>query len=351
MRWLLRKLSYMVKQHSITQVLTLISLCGFLPSLGLGQAAEPFSAPGAAFATTPVATPATIQSTIPSTIPSTTAKSLTDASTWELVESTPLQFPSHHPQGLVKIGDHFFMSSVETTEAPTRIKGLESRFDRTPGAGIGHLFKFAQDGTLLHDLIVGEGTMYHPGGIDFDGEFIWISVAEYRPNSHSIVYKIDPQTMHTTEVFRFDDHLGGIIRDPESDTLYAMNWGSRKFYRWALNTKQKEYIANSVVIHPNRHHYIDYQDCQWLAPHNMLCSGVNTYSFETEGEFKLGGIELLELPSFQVTMQLPVTKTTNNGVVLTQNPFYFETNALQQSFMHFVPEDDSSTLFSYRVIP
>jgi hypothetical protein len=295
------------------------------------------------------------QTQITEPAPETIIKSLTKTSTWELFQSTPLQFPSHHPQGLVKIGDHFFMSSVETNEAPTRVRDPESRFDRTPGTGTGHLFKFAEDGSLLYDLILGEGTMYHPGGIDFDGEFIWVSVAEYRPNSHSIVYKIDPETMQPTEVFRFADHLGGILKDPNSSTLYAISWGSRKFYQWAIqlttDAQQQEYIADSALMHPNRHHYIDYQDCQWLPPHNMLCSGVNTYSFRDGEQFKLGGIELLELPSFQVTMQLPVTKTTDTGLVLTQNPFYFETNSLQENFLHFVPEDDSSTLFSYRVIP
>ena len=35
--------------------------------------------------------------------------------------------------------------------------------------------------------------MYHPGGIDYDGRHIWVSVAEYRPNSRSIVYRIDPE--------------------------------------------------------------------------------------------------------------------------------------------------------------
>ncbi|MFT6296473.1 MAG: hypothetical protein ACJATW_002768 [Glaciecola sp.] len=291
--------------------------------------------------------------------PESKLKSLTKSSSWELVKSTPLQFPSHHPQGLVKVGDHFFMSSVETTEAPVRVIDPLARYERSPGAGTGHLFKFGHDGSLVHDLILGEGTMYHPGGIDFDGEYIWVSVAEYRPNSQSIVYKIDPETMRALEVFRFSDHLGAILKDPESGTLYGISWGARKFYQWTINineddnidTQQSEYLADSAVMRPNRLHYIDYQDCQWLAPQNILCSGVNTYSNDGLGRVKLGGIELLDLPSLRVTVQLPVTKTTDTGVVLTQNPFYYETNAAREIFMHFVPEDDSSTLLRYRVTP
>jgi len=315
--------------YSALRLCIIATLSGGLPSAGLSQTVEQASV----------------------------VQSLTKTSNWELAASTPLQFASYHPQGLVKIGDYFFMSSVETTVSPIRINDPQSNFDRTPGAGIGHLFKFAQDGSLLDDLILGEGTMYHPGGIDFDGEFIWASVAEYRPNSQSIVYKIDPETMQQEEVFRFPDHLGSVLKDFTSDTLYAVNWGSRKFYQWDIDTNtgidagQQETIPDSTVMHPNRHHYIDYQDCQWLPPHNMLCSGLGTYSNDKLEKFKLGGIELLELPSFQVIMQLPVTKTTDSGVLLTQNPFYFETSSSQEIFMHFVPEDDSSTLFSYRVIP
>ena len=37
--------------------------------------------------------------------------------------------------------------------------------------------------------------MYHPGGIDYDGEYIWGPVAEYRPNSESIIYKVDAETL------------------------------------------------------------------------------------------------------------------------------------------------------------
>ena len=66
------------------------------------------------------------------------------------------------------------------------------------------------DGRLVADVVLGEGTMYHPGGIDFDGRDIWVPVAEYRPNSRSIVYRVDPTTRKAVEVFRFGDHLGGV---------------------------------------------------------------------------------------------------------------------------------------------
>ena len=65
---------------------------------------------------------------------------LTRTSAWKLVSSVPIAFPTHHPQGMVKIGGTFFVSSV----------------DRDKGAG--HLFKIDGTGHLLADLPMGEGS-------------------------------------------------------------------------------------------------------------------------------------------------------------------------------------------------
>ena len=60
-------------------------------------------------------------------------------------------------------------------------------------------------------------------------------MAEYRPNSRSIVYRVDPETMKAEEMFRFADHVGGLVHDTDSKSLHGVSWGSRRFYRWALD--------------------------------------------------------------------------------------------------------------------
>ena len=88
---------------------------------------------------------------------------------WQLEDSIPFKFPTYHPQGLVVTENYVFLSSVEVNEPPQNV------FDpnkSTPGSGVGHLFIADRSGTLIKDLIIGEGSMYHPGGIDFDGEDI-----------------------------------------------------------------------------------------------------------------------------------------------------------------------------------
>ena len=83
---------------------------------------------------------------------------------------------------MVKIGDALYLSSVEIRKPTTRYPQLQDGYDRDTGEGVGHLFKLDLKGNLLAQMTLGEGTVYHPGGIDFDGKSIWVPVAEYRPN-------------------------------------------------------------------------------------------------------------------------------------------------------------------------
>src|SRR5262245_23540202 len=162
---------------------------------------------------------------------------------WIRVSTIPVQFRTFHPQGMVKIGDRFFVSSVEV-------------HDRAAGAGVGHLFQFDSSGRLLADLPLGEGAMYHPGGIDFDGRYIWVPVAEYRPDSRSIVYRIDPNAMKAEEVLRFNDHLGAIVHDTDDHALHAVSWGSRTFYRWGMSPEGR--VGSTEVRRTaNPSHYVD----------------------------------------------------------------------------------------------
>ena len=44
---------------------------------------------------------------------------LTRDSPWKRIASIPVGFPTHHPQGMVRIGDTYYVSSVEV-KVPTR---------------------------------------------------------------------------------------------------------------------------------------------------------------------------------------------------------------------------------------
>jgi Family of unknown function (DUF6454) len=277
---------------------------------------------------------------------------LTRESHWRPVASVPIAFATHHPQGMVKIGSTLFVSSVEIKVRTTPFAQLVDGFDRDPGQGVGHLFKLDSQGTLIADLVLGEGTIYHPGGIDYDGRFVWVPVAEYRPNSRSIVYRVDPETMTATAMFRFADHIGGIVHDTDERTLHGISWGSRRFYRWTMDPSGRITNADAPpekLRTLNTSHYLDYQDCKYAGHHRMLCSGV-TEMRQSPGAspFRLGGIELVNLSDGRPVHQVPVLLWTSGGLDMTHNPVWIEPSEAGLRG-YFMPEDDRSTLYIYDV--
>jgi len=254
---------------------------------------------------------------------------LTRTSPWTLAASVPIAFRTFHPQGMVKIGETLFVSSVEV-------------IDRDAGKGVGHLFKIDMAGNLLADLRIGEGAIYHPGGIDYDGHDIWVPVAEYRPDSRSIIYRVDPSTMTATEVFRAADHIGAIVHNTDDHTLHGVSWGSRRFYRWTLRG-----AGTGPTLNPS--HYVDYQDCKYAGRRRMLCTGVTEIrQTPAAPPFRLGGIDLVALDDGRPLHQVPVLLWTAGGLDMTHNPVWIEASASGLR-AYFMPEDDRSTLYIYDV--
>jgi Family of unknown function (DUF6454) len=278
---------------------------------------------------------------------------LTRDSPWKLASSVSVRFKTFHPQGMVKLGDTFFVSSVEVTVPTRRFPQPVGGYDRDTGEGVGHLFKIDSTGNVVADLRLAEGSMYHPGGIDFDGQHIWVPVSEYRPNSRSIIYRVDPVTMKATEVFRVADSIGAIVHNTDDHTLHGVSWGSRCFYRWTLASDLR--VTNSGVppeqlrtLNPS--HYVDYQDCKYVGGRRMLCTGVTDIR-QSPGAppFRLGGMDLINLSDGRPLHQVPMLLWTPSGLDMTHNPVWIESTASGLRG-YFMPEDDRSTIYVYEVI-
>jgi hypothetical protein len=259
---------------------------------------------------------------------------LTRTSPWTLASSIPVKFDTFHPQGMVRIGETFYVSSV----------------DKDKGAG--HLFKIDAAGNRLADLPLGNGQLYHPGGIDYDGTDIWVPVAEYRPDSRAIIYRVDPKTMKATEVLRFADHIGAIVHNTDDHTLHGVSWGSRRFYRWTLGADGRITNADAApetLRTLNTSHYVDYQDCKYAGRRRMLCTGVTELRQSLGAPpFRLGGIDLVDLADGRPLHQVPLLLWTASGFDMTHNPAWFEATpgGLRGYFM---PEDNTSTIYVYDV--
>jgi hypothetical protein len=273
-------------------------------------------------------------------------RALSPEAKWFERPAIRLGFDAHHPQGLVKVGHSFYLSSVEVLRKPEAIDPGRGGFDRGPGQGVGHLFRFDHNGFLKEDLRLGEGTSYHPGGMDFDGRNLWVPVAEYRPRGASVVYRISLDPLRSEKVFNYPDHIGAVAFDPMTRELHGFSWGSRNFYRWRIPRRGRirdAEISPMALRRPNPSFYIDYQDCKWIGDGLMVCSGLRSYPNVATGGpvFSLGGIDLVQPSIPGPVHQIPVIRRSDSGRVITQNAFWVESVPGGLRFW-FVPDDGPS---------
>jgi hypothetical protein len=267
---------------------------------------------------------------------------LTFNAQWKPVDAVPLRFNAFHTQGLVKIGEFFYLSAVEVEQWPQRYDTPQGTLDRDAGVGRGHILKFDRDGNLLYDLLVGRGDAYHPGGLDYDGKYIWIPVTEYRPHSFSVIYRLDPETMTVEEVMTYDDSIGAMIHDTDDNSLIGVNWDARKFYRWTFDANGRIDNAN---VPPEQlgvtrgSSYVAFQDGQYLGNRLMLGSGSQNFS-NGKDTVLIGGLEVIDLTDFRPVLQLPVREYAPiSGRIATNNPCAVEITPQGGIRAYFVPDD------------
>ncbi|MGZ4457153.1 MAG: DUF6454 family protein [Nocardioides sp.] len=243
---------------------------------------------------------------------------LTRSTAWSQVSALHLDFQTFHTEGLAITDKHIFLSAVQIIEPTQKYPTPVDGYDRTAGKGVGHLFVMDRQGNLQKDIVLGEGDMYHPGGIDVDGRNVWVPVAQYRPDSSSIIYKVDASTLKVSEQFRVDDHIGGIVKDATTGDLVGNTWGSRRFYDWSPSGQQR-----STWLNPS--HFVDYQDCQYVASAKAICGGVTNLpqtpsAGGSSATYELGGLALVDLHTHAVLHELPFQQWSAAGHVMTRNP-------------------------------
>ena len=274
---------------------------------------------------------------------------LTRDSTWTRVASIPIAFRTFHPQGMVKIGDTFYVSSVEVTKPTTRFATPVEGKDRDAGAGVGHLFKIDRTGTLVADVRLGEDTIYHPGGIDYDGKNLGSrrGVPSEQPFDRLPRRSGDDEGHRGLSVRR--SHRRDRARHGRQ-MLHGVSWGSRRFYRWPLDPRRAGH-------RPRRRR----RRCH--ARTRRTTSTIRTASTSetpdalyrrhgtappSDRPFRLGGIDLVDLADGRPLHQVPILLWTDDGLDMTHNPVWIEATA-QGLRGYFMPEDERSTIYVYDV--
>ncbi|KAF7560108.1 hypothetical protein G7046_g4044 [Stylonectria norvegica] len=276
---------------------------------------------------------------------------------WKNVAKISFEGDTFEPEGMVRLGDdRYVVSCGEYTQLTEKYGEIINGTDRTAGQGFAHLMVYNGRGERIADAsITKEGdSEYHNGGIDFDGEFIWGAIGQYRPNSTAYVYRTDPTTMIAEEVLHHNDHLGGIIHDTRENSITALNWGGRNATSWHLKHAKTGCNAfpkpENVIRNPS--YFIDYQDCKWLGHSKfydgksvMLCSGVATV-----GDYNLGGVALVDVSTMVPLAELPIALESDLGVRLTQNPMDVSVENGKLRF-YWMPDQHNSTLYIYEAQP
>ncbi|KAF5673377.1 hypothetical protein FDENT_10315 [Fusarium denticulatum] len=284
-------------------------------------------------------------------------QSLSRTTVWKSIANITFEGDTFEPEGMVRLGDDRYVVSSGHWTVPTEKYGkIINGTDRTAGAGLAHLMVYNGIGKLLADAtITKEGNdEYHNGGIDYDGQYIWGTIAQYRPNSTAYVYRTDPATLVPERVLNYKDHLGGIVHDTRDNLITALNWGARDAATWDLKSAKTGCDAapkpERVVRNPS--YFIDYQDCKWLGHSGfyggksiMLCSGVATI-----GGYNLGGIALVDVKTMVPLAEVPIELESKLGVGLTQNPMDVSVKDGKLR-LYLLPDQHNSTLYIYEAQP
>jgi hypothetical protein len=220
-----------------------------------------------------------------------------------------LQPVTHHVQGVDTDGAHLWVTSVDT---PTRK---------------GYLHEFSlEEGRELRHIELQEGDLFHAGGIEINGDSIWLPVAEYRANSSAVIQKRNKQTLALELEFHVPDHIGCIAVTPEF--VIGGNWDSRDFYFWDHQGKLIRKVASQTGN--------AYQDMKFDSGRIVASGGLAGGS---------GAIDWLELPDMHLIKRVTAGKT-DRGASLTR-----EAMTVFKGQLWLLPEDNKSRLFVFPPTP
>lgn len=164
----------------------------------------------------------------------------------ELVHQVPLKFDTYHVQGLDITDQFYFVTSVDTKEN----RAWLFKIDR-------------QNAGLVFRKELTDGALIHPGGLQHDGRYIWVPNAEYRRQSRTMIYGLDPDSLEIRTSFSIDDHIGAVASDGKN-FLYGVNWDALQFYKWDMEGSLLQKLDSPTSM--------AYQDIKYFGG-RLLCSG------------------------------------------------------------------------------
>lgn len=269
----------------------------------------------------------------------------TSPAEWKAVGEIELQFDTYHPQGMVKVGERFYITTVKVDRRPRYSRNGKQISVQDEGAGKGYLLCFDGQGNLLDKIEVCEGEMFHPGGIDFDGRYIWVPVTKYYPYSRSFIARVDVETHKVEKMAYVDDSIGAIVHDSDNHTLIGANWDADEFLRWRLDGKGRitdGHLSAAERRMPNSPQHLAIQDGKYIGSGKMVGFGL-----KRTAKGQRGGLDIIDTRTLSKLREMDIElRTSRRKVFVTGNPSTIEI-ANGKMRLYFAPEDNRTTVYIY----
>lgn len=223
---------------------------------------------------------------------------LTGSQRWAVVREVALDTTVHHAQGLAKVDDRLWISSVDNST-------------RT-----GLLFVADLDGHVLDRIEVGDRTSFHAGGICVDGHDVWVPSAPYRDVGPTLVQRVSAIDGSVDTAFVADHHIGALC--VVGDELVTAGWASRTLRRWTVT-------GELLGERRNPSHLLDWQDLQLLEPGLIACGGrIRLSTLPSAEDLWVGGIALLSFPNLEIVLEVPFPGYSRSGLPATAEGFVLD---------------------------
>lgn len=269
----------------------------------------------------------------------------TDPNEWQLVESIDLKFDTYHPQGMLKVDDTFYITTVKVERRPRYTRQGKQVSVMDEGAGKGYLMQFDAGGNLLKCIELCEGAIFHPGGMDFDGRYIWVPITKYYPYSRSLIVRVDVRSHQVEKVCYVDDSIGAIIHDTDNNILVGANWDADEFLTWqldsALEVKDAELTA-AEHRHANTAKHLAIQDSKYIGGGKMVGFGL-----KNGPKGRVGGFDVIDTRTFEKLRSADIELRTPRKSIVSGNPSTIEIVG-DKMRLYFAPEDNKTTLYIYQ---
>jgi hypothetical protein len=250
-----------------------------------------------------------------------------------------------HTQGLEIISDKFHVTARRDDVQPRRALLLRTDAGRTDW----DIWDITND----HD---GLTTLDHPGGIQSDGQHLWIPLGESKRHGRSLIRRfplarlVPGETLKADFEFAVNDHVGAVAVFAEQKTLLGANWDTEMVYVWDFAGKLQRTLEGpalaareiGVVSGANGRAGLAVQDWK-MVNDRLFASGL------FRGGSVASGVPQSCLMSFTNFLRSDFQQISISLPSQTHTELAQEAMAISGGQVHFLPEDLGASNRIFRV--